>query len=183
MTNENQRIDPSFDDMPGGAHLSTSRNSLPQRSQPQKSWLRTLLKLIGGLVLILGVAVVSGVGKLIGKSAGQSSLHQEPVVSNLVKQAVDAANQKAPVTVGDGVTLVRATEGTGNTVVYSYDIRSSIVLNAKFMQHQTEQLHRDYCGEKMRAFVSNGISAEWHYKHGNKSYVIRQTPVDCESSN
>lgn len=182
MSKNFERKEPTFDSNFSETIKQSPGNELPQKSSNTLS--RKILKLIGILMLILGVALFSGIAKLIGKNSGkdigQTLAQEQSPADALVKKAVDAANQQVPLSFDNGMTLVGVNEGPNHTVVYFFEIQSSLNVTEQFVPLQTQQLRRDYCSEKMKAFVENGISAQWRYKHGKKEYVITQTPSSCQ---
>ena len=176
MPKEFEKIEPTFDGL-SDSRIYKSQSKEPERPK-RNSFLKKVLKIIGGLVIIFGVMLFSGVGKIIGKKAGEAS--QEPMPAHdLLKMAVQNANKQLPISVGEGFTLIGVGEGYDNMIIYQYEISESFVLNENFLSLQTQKIKHDYCSEKMKSLSDNGISAQWKYKHGGKKYTITQTPSDC----
>ena len=71
-------------------------------------------------------------------------------------------------------------EGRTLTAIYEYEAPTTVVWTDEARSEQSKLLFNTYCGDEMKGFVAEDISAEWHYFQDGKVKVFSFSPKDCD---
>jgi hypothetical protein len=151
--------------------------------------MKTIWKILGGLVIILAIAFAGGIGKIVGKSATESYYagKKEATIDAALLHTASEMNKTLPMMV-DAETRLDSTTGINRTIRYNYTMVNYTVADldpAQFKQSMEPTIVNKVCTTKeMQVFVRNKVPVSFAYydKQGKQITVITVPSSSCEQA-
>lgn len=151
--------------------------------------MRTILKVLGGVAVLVAILLAAGIGKFIGKTTVDSYYagKREGVINEVLLKAADKLNSKLPMMV-DANTRLDSTIGLNERFRYNYTLvnySSAQISSSQIHNVLGQKLVNNVCTNKeMQAFVNNGVTVSYAYfgNDGKEITVISIAPSQCSGS-